>query len=465
MAHHWVVHLLFTSMVFLTGCGTLATVKDVTNKPADNKPADSTSPKANLKASFNIEPDRGSHQKTLVFLALSGGGSRAAYWSGSVMLALEKVYQDDNLNLLKEVDLISSVSGGSLPAAYYAISQDAGSNVKMRSNRNWDEHSVKKLMSKSYIWRWFGNWLWPDNILYYWFTAYDRSDIMASTLADNLYDTPIGINLNMSDINPERPNLILNATNATNGPVALNTSDGSSRRFGEAFTFTAEDFKGICSDIGSYDLSRAVMATASFPAVFNYMTLGDYSENGQCSTDKKLKRYVHVFDGGNCDNLGLGSVERAITENISDYKDKRIVVILVDAYTPSRGIDSASPDARQFLDYAIDFNFLDSTDSLLGSVRGKAITVMREALQKFDSSKVIFYRIDFDAVKEANHVLYSELTNIETNFKINDEAKQSIDRAIEMLIVKDNTCLRKIKDIVLLGQSDNPSIECQWSPE
>lgn len=459
MAHHRLVHVLFTSMVFLTGCGTLARVQDVTNKPESITPQDQ-----DLKTSFDIKADRGSHEKTLVLLALSGGGSRAAYWSGSVMLALEKVYQDDNLNLLKEVDLISSVSGGSLPAAYYAISQDPGSSVKARSNRNWDDPTVKKLMSKSYIWRWFGNWFWPENILYYWFTSYDRSDIMASTLADNLYDIPItGVNLKVRDINPERPNLILNATNATNAPI---TPNGSKRRFGDVFTFTTEDFKGICSDIGSYDLSRAVMATASFPAVFNYMTLGDYSEDGKCSADRKLKRYVHVFDGGNYDNLGLASVERAIAKNKILHKYERIVVILVDAYTSSRGIDTASPDARRFLDYAVDFNFLDSTDSLLGSVRDKAITNMGRALQEFEKSKVIFYRIDFDAVKEANHDLYYRLNNIATNFKIDDDAKESIDQAIAMLIVKDNTCLRKIKDIVLLGQSDNnKSIECQWHPE
>ena len=79
-----------------------------------------------VKAAFVIGEDRGAKRngkKSLVILALSGGGSRAAYWSGSVMLKLADIFRAEGLNLLKEVDVISSVSGGSLPAAYYAISR------------------------------------------------------------------------------------------------------------------------------------------------------------------------------------------------------------------------------------------------------------------------------------------------------------------------------------------------------
>ncbi len=446
MAHRWLVHLLLTSMVFLTGCGTFASIDVATNKRATTAQDD------NLKTSFDVKIDRGSHKRTLVLLALSGGGSRAAYWSGSVMLALEKVYQDENLNLLNEVDLISAVSGGSLPAAYYAISQDPGSDVKMRSNRNWDAYTVKKLMSRPYISRWFRNWFWPSNIARYWFTSYDRSDIMASTLADNMYDKLVtGSNLSIRDINPERPYLILNATN------------GSSGHFGDPFTFTTDKFKEICSDLGSYDLSRAVMATASFPAVFNYMTLYDYSENGQCIENKRPQRYVHLFDGGNCDNLGLTSVQTAISKNKDRFT--KIVVILVDANIVSPGIDTHTPDARHYLDYAVDFNFLDSSDSLLRSVREKTIKATNEALHHSDPSKVIFYHLGFSDVKKMDSGLYDRLNKVVTNFKIEDDQKESIDRAVEMLIVKDNTCLQKIKDIILLGQSDNnKNIGCQWPP-
>src|SRR5204863_4300210 len=48
-----------------------------------------------------------------VGIAISGGGSRSANYSAAVMFELQR------LGLLEKVDAISSVSGGSLTAAYY----------------------------------------------------------------------------------------------------------------------------------------------------------------------------------------------------------------------------------------------------------------------------------------------------------------------------------------------------------
>jgi len=87
------------------------------NSPISPTSDDISRPK---HASFNIKDNRG-NQDVLVMLALSGGGSRAAYFSAEVMTKLQ---QDGDLDILKEVDVISSVSGGSLPAAYYAITAD-----------------------------------------------------------------------------------------------------------------------------------------------------------------------------------------------------------------------------------------------------------------------------------------------------------------------------------------------------
>ncbi|MDB5322985.1 MAG: uncharacterized protein JWN40_4616, partial [Phycisphaerales bacterium] len=53
-----------------------------------------------------------------VGLAISGGGSRSANFSAAVMFELQR------LGLLEKVDAISSVSGGSMTAAYYCLSAD-----------------------------------------------------------------------------------------------------------------------------------------------------------------------------------------------------------------------------------------------------------------------------------------------------------------------------------------------------
>jgi hypothetical protein len=307
-----------------------------------NRPVEPSPPPV-TRATFNIREDRG-EKDVLVLLALSGGGSRAAYFSGAVMLRMQQVFSD--LDLLQEVDVISSVSGGSLPAAYYAVSRDPAIRLRdqpppavrehpklrydpatrelalsggpltpteidaarpaftdpqdrrqferlvaqqaVASNRVWDAPTVKDLMARNYVARWLTNWFWPDNIFLYWFTAYDRSDIMAQTFADNLYDIRYtGRDLKFRDINPERPYLILNATNGTE------RADQTDSEFGSIFTFTDEDFRQRAnSDVGSYFVARAVMASAAFPVVFNYTTLRNYFFS-------KPNRYLHLFDGGN----------------------------------------------------------------------------------------------------------------------------------------------------------------------
>src|SRR5688500_3478893 len=53
-----------------------------------------------------------------VGIAISGGGSRFANFAAAAMFQLQK------LGLLQKADYISSVSGGSMTAAYYCVSTD-----------------------------------------------------------------------------------------------------------------------------------------------------------------------------------------------------------------------------------------------------------------------------------------------------------------------------------------------------
>jgi hypothetical protein len=218
-------------------------------------------------------------------------------------------------------------------------------------------------MSNDYRDRWIGNWFWPDNILLYWFSTYDRTDMMAQTLADSLFDTRIvGEDLLFRHLNPARPNLVLNATQGS-------SNTGTMGSFGQPFTFTQDDFNRIGSSIDDYELARGVMASATFPGVFNFMTLRNFHAAG-------AKEYVHMFDGGNSDNLGLTSIKRAIWQTYKDGKLEgysKIVVILVDAYTDSSGVNSRLDDPRHWYDYIVDTNFVTATDSLLAKNRDSLV--------------------------------------------------------------------------------------------
>lgn len=449
--------VLLSMTVLASGCSTFAYYNEEMLATQPIPP--------NNRAQFTIERDRGD-DGTLFILALSGGGSRAAYFSAQVMLALQSLAGKNGKNLLESVDAISSVSGGSLPAAYYAISMDPNDKSgKVLSGRVWDRDTVEDLMSKNYIGRWIGNWFWPDNIALYWATAYDRSDIMAQTFADNLYDTRIaGIDLTFKDINPDRPYLIINSTNAASGD------------FGTSFTFTDEHFREkINSDISQYEISQAVMASASFPAVFNYMTLRNFS-------DKSKKKYLHVFDGGNVDNLGLESAGVIINKKEND-KYKKIVILSIDAHTKTQGVPTNKYDARSGISYAVDFNFLDSTDSLLQKMRDDLLVKTQQLVEGLEKKgkEAIFYHLSFNETKyfkkkvmtteysdeeesdiQVPRPLYTVLNTIETNFNISDENAAAISDAVKLLITKDNNCIKKIQSLIKGTKLEKNIPLCVW---
>ncbi len=500
-----------------------------------NLPADPSQP-ATRRATFNIQDDRG-EKDVLVLLALSGGGSRSAYFSSAVMLRLQQVFPD--LDLLQEVDVISAVSGGSLPAAYYAISRDHTIRIDgglppglrahpklhydpatrvlsltdtltpmevgtvraaftdlhdlhrferlvrqqtVASNRIWDTKTVKALMGRNYIGRWVGNWFWPENILRYWFTAYDRSDIMAQTFADNLYDVRYtGRDLTFNNINPERPYLILNATNATEKVAPDDPA------FGALFTFTDEDFRTKAnSDISSYLVSRGVATSSAFPGLFNSMTLRNYLGH--------RKQYLHLFDGGNADNLGLTSLKRIILDVRVNppQRYRKIVVVLVDAFVRSKGMSRDRADGRcPFFCYVADLNAVDAVASLLGANRAGVLQDFTDQLNvKRDcdlshlppeicdsptllsqisdvKSKLFFYHVRFE-----DSQLTGLIENIPTRFRLtNDQTGQSnavhLDTAAMELINDQNACLQRIRRIVRGEETDadvRSGIYCTFHP-
>lgn len=419
------------------------------------------------RATFDIKDPRGK-KDVLVLLALSGGGSRAAYFSGMVMLELQKE------GILDEVDLISSVSGGSLPAAYYCLSKDPsrdatikdvfwpepnldlhkipgltpyakfdkssnlfsftgkmtkkqksgildlledkrnGEKIKTlykisrQKRRKWDDKHVREAMEKDYEKRLWGSMLLPHNILLYWASPWDRSDILAQVFADNLFDTGTMFDLQLNndftfeDLNAERPYLILNATDGTE-----NTLD--EEHFGEVFTFTKSEFEDNMSDIRKYPISKAVAASSAFPGFFSYVTIRDYSK----------KVYIHVFDGGNADNLGLKTLKKVIDHNKDNFK--KVVVILVDSFVnASGGVDRDKRDGRKgyFLARLVDTNFLDSMDILLKTKRDEQVELFEENLKK---SGITYWHICFqDLIScplENNEIKCIEKTNIYKKYK------------------------------------------------
>jgi len=452
-----------------------------------------------VRATLQVDGLRG-NPKVLFFLAMSGGGSRAAYFSAATMLQLQTVFKD--VDLLAEVDVMSSVSGGSLPAAYYAVSRDEtltfggilrqsmptiGAAAPRRSSerlRLWNDPTVRELMSRDYLIRSTFNWFWPTNLVAYWLTAYDRSDIMAKTLEDNLYDTPIlGEPLTFAELNPQRPYLILNATSATEQAKEDDFS------FGSVFTFTQEDFADrLNSDIRDFPVARAVQASAAFPAVFANVSLRDFRRNDdpECKNGYANRKddlcdplYLHVFDGGNSDNLGLRSVKRVLFElersrQLGEYE--KVIVLLVDAFTKPKGAKRSDFDPRTPVGRLVDPNLSDAVDSLLQANRASLLGEFRRATlgwanecgvasvrhlpaalcdhlnERRDSDvldlrdKLVFYHFSFES---APPDLKRKLDLIPTSFAIEDDDVKAIRSLVEGALTAENPCLAILRAIVL----------------
>jgi predicted acylesterase/phospholipase RssA len=200
-----------------------------------------------------------------VGIAISGGGSRSATFSAACIFELQRV------GIMRHVDYISSVSGGSMTAGYYCVATDD----------EWNPANVQKRMTYSYASYLIWHTLLPWNMIALACTDYDRSDVLADAFRSELF-TRDGEELHFGDLNPARPKLLINATDLQSG-----------RRF----VFCNESFDELNADLAAYPLSEAVSASSSVPVLLHHVTLRDYSTI--------FKQYRHLLDGGVADNLGI----------------------------------------------------------------------------------------------------------------------------------------------------------------
>ncbi len=546
----WVMLMALCGLCGLSACAGYSH----TNRPLAPAAAGSAHTPVPTRATFAVGGERG-NPRVLMFLALSGGGSRAAYFSSATMLRLQTLFPD--VDLLNEVDVMSSVSGGSITAALYAATRDTelsspplaaalpavvadtplATRIKLNAQtqtlrctaplqpdelaalnghlpalsaelrrldnlcrqapldhlREWEQGSALGLTRRNYLTRWVGNWFWPSNIARYWFTAFDRSDIMAQTLADNLYGTRIiGADLRLGELNPTRPYLLINATTAADQDApGINAADEYA--FGSVFTFTEQDFRDrINSDIGSYSLARAVMASSAFPLIFPSQTLQDYRPGAlqtYCQDDRHGelkctdKQYLHVFDGGNSDNLGLKSIKRALFQMEVEGRltHDRIIVLLIDAFTRPHGASRLIADPRGPVGLLLDANVSDAVDSLLQNNRANLLGEFDSARLRWNdgdcksetrelpsglckalserpsahlnlTQRLVFYHFGFEDVVAVDPKLAGlkrKLDMIPTSFKLADEDVRLLDEAVHTVIAPTNPCMQQFRALVL----------------
>ena len=242
----------------------------------------------------------------LLILTFSGGGTRAAAFAYGVLQTLADthvVIDGRNRRMLDEVDAISSVSGGSFTAVYYGLFKD-------RIFEDFETKFLKHDVQSELAWR----VLSPRNWSKLASLHYERSDLAAEYYDELLFEKKTFQDL----ITSNSPLIAVNATN-----VALGTQ----------FTFIAEEFAPICSDLLSYPVARAVTASSAVPGAFTSIILKNYAgncnyrlpdwaiqalEERQVNTrryhmakmlhdyqDTEAQPFIHLLDGGISDNLGI----------------------------------------------------------------------------------------------------------------------------------------------------------------
>jgi NTE family protein len=364
----------------------------------------------NPKSGYRYENLKGpeNSESLFVILTFSGGGTRAAALSYGVMERLRdtKIHWDGReRRLLDEVDVISSVSGGSFTAAYYGLFReelfDPEKFEKVFLYRNIQGELVASLFN-------------PVNWVRLASPTYGRIEVAAE-----LYDREIFREKTFADLiaQARRPYIMLNATDIT---------------MGARFTFVQDQFDLICSDLAGVHVSRAVAASSNFPIAFTPLVVNNYA--GSCNYQEPIwieqaakdllvnpprfnrariarsylnseeRKYVHLLDGGVSDNIGLRGQLLAIRSNdlswslvnkINLREIKKLVVVVVDARTDPKTEIDQSPSGPGLT------TLIDIISSV--PMSNYSFDTVQQLLDEFDS-----WRKDTDAYAACNKILQNQ---------------------------------------------------------
>lgn len=246
-------------------------------------------------------------------VALSGGGSRAAVYAAAALEALGEE------GVLDEVTHLSSVSGGSFAASYYALK---------RPSTPEDFAEFQRVMRKNYFFRMEKRQVLNPGR---WTSATRRITSLQDSLDDAFLDEATFADL------PPSPALILNAARYDDGrrfifsnlPLAdVNPGfDPYTEEVLRAASFSRDGCERASP--GSFPLSLAVATSAAFPlllgpAAFEMpKTCGGYGDGGPI--------YWHLGDGGIIDNTGADTLEEIAMRGVSRGEVKRVHILSIDA--------------------------------------------------------------------------------------------------------------------------------------
>ena len=412
-----VSHVIFLILVLaVTGCA---------NFSAIDKPISKVTPE------FNKQIDGGRSSELLVLVGFSGGGTRAAALAYGVLKTLadtEVTTEKGRRSLLHEVDVISSVSGGSFTSAYYGLRGD-------KIFEEFEDRFLRKNVEGALI----GQVLSPVNWIPQMSSIYGRGDVAAE-----YYDKHIFNGATFADLKrPGAPVVMINATDLATGM---------------RISFTPGFFDIFCADLDQYPLSRAVTASSAVPVLFTPITVKSYA--GTCgfelpawvdeaakdergSTRKAEARglreymdhdkrpWLHLVDGGIADNLGLRafyttfSLEGDPRQAFRDlgHPDVRHVLII--------SVNSFAHKKEKWIFKRVAPGLAETIGAIssdqIGRYNYDTIDIVRYSFEYWTKQASTPQRpVSFDFVEVSFNQVHDEnqrqaLNNIGTNFELDDD--------------------------------------------
>jgi NTE family protein len=346
----------------------------------------------------------------MLSVTFSGGGMRSAAASYHLLDALRRQpvrVDGHDTTLLREIDFMSTVSGGGFAPAYYALYGE-------RLFEDFPARALQRDLQGDIL----AGVLRPRYLRALSSPYYGRGDYLADRLDEALYD-----GRTFADLPRRRPYLRIGATDMLDG-----------RRI----EFTQDGFDDLCSDLGPVPLARAVAASAAVPGVFSPINIADYSDTGQCPGDHEPRRYRHLIDGGVADNLGVAGPLQAVgrynglvnTLRRFGFRGVRtfaIVVLNVESNPGDPGDGSPRvPGTWRTIAAAINGNMRLDSEELAATLRQRVADWKRQIRDDPDSvrsgvfatatPRVFLIEIGFDRV--ADPALRARLQSIPTSLRL-----------------------------------------------
>ena len=395
-----------------------------------NAEIDRIAPASGYRAVRRWAPERSN--EVLMIVAFSGGGTRAAAFAYGVLEELAATpieIEGRRVTALDEVDHITGVSGGSFPAAYYGL-----------HGRGIFEDFEERFLRRNVQGALLSQLLWPWNWALLFSPYFERSDLVARYYDRILFDEATFSDLEEAD----GPLIQINATDLATGAP---------------FSFIQEQFDYLCSDLGSYSISRAVAASSAVPGPMSPLTLRNFAgrcdfespdwiqktidsrrtfsrefvnaKNLESYTRSQDRRFIRLIDGGVSDNLGVrGPFESSLLrlappnakpEDLGGLK--QMVFILVNAATAPEVAWEAIDKAPAL------FDIIDQTATVqINRYTIETIELLRATFESWQlasqrwNNGTQFHLIELDFTKPADPAERRYLNELPTSFQLSDEA-------------------------------------------